>query len=642
MAAGRRHETQPEVDDVGGYVSGRSPQGPQPIQGVGVFPHEPGFTPHPTPRRAFLHLVACVSLSLIFALAEAFGLGGRQRTGVRGIEMALDIDRLVEQVRILCAWFSRAGRHPRYSPREILLILEYGDRYSLSAPELARDFLVSVSTVRRWRKLRREALAGTNPFVPQTKSTPPCRRICDSTREFVADMAVAGYTHDRTISRHLQHQGEKVSARSVGRFRACLLAPPKTPAQRMHVRLKDPAEPLDVCAAYVPGPEHVWRPRVAHHVRVLANALTEGIATHTLRLDDPYAYRDTNALLRSRRAEQLALLVSRMSRIKPRHRPRHTDAERADILAIKARCRLSNKTTAKWFLLDPHTISDWTQDVDHPDQRRRPLVTTLPDMETAVTSVAEALLYVPKRLQRTVAETLAALATRIPSRISIVRRTGQKKTRPDPTPRTLRPIHPLYPNHCWTSDLTILGGPFHLCAIVDLYSRDILVWDLFPSQPTSEEVAVLFDQAVHRHGKPEHFVSDRGGPFVGEALGAALDAHRVERHKGAVGQHGSIAIIERAWRTTKECLDLQNVQPRVLQVLYERIAIVIDYYRTKRPHMSLDNATPAEVYRGERSRAHHALPAPRGWRGESSPPPPFVIRHAFPEEMKLPYLERIA
>ncbi len=586
--------------------------------------------------------MACVSLSLIFALAEAFALGGRQRTGVRGIEMALDIDRLVEQIRILSKWFRRGERHPRYTPREILLILEYGDRYGLSAPELARDFLVSVSTVRRWRKLRREAPPGANPFVRQTKPVPPCRRICDSTREFVADMAVAGYTHDRTISRHLQHQGEKVSARSVGRFRSCLLAPPKTPDKRMHARLKDPAEPLDICAAYVSGLEHIWRPRVARHVRTLANALTEGIATHTLRLDDPCAYRDTNALLRSRRAEQLAILLSRMSRIEPRHRPRHTNAERADILAIKARCRLSNKTTAKWLLLDPHTISDWTQDVDHPDQRRRPLVLTLPDMETAVASVAEALLYVPRRLERTVVETLTALATKIPSRMPRVRRKGKKKTRPGPSPSNLPPISPLYPNHYWTSDITLLGGPFHLCAIVDLYSRSILAWDLFPSQPTSDEVTVLFDQAGHRHGKPEHFVSDRGGQFVGNALKTALHTCGVEPHKGAVGQHGSIAIIERAWRTTKECLDLQNVQPRVPQILYERIAVVIDYYRTKRPHMSLDNAAPAEVYRGETSRAHHAVPAPRGWRGESSPPPPFVIRHAFPEEMKLPYLERIA
>ena len=187
-----------------------------------------------------------------------------------------------------------------------------------------------------------------------------------------------------------------------------------------------------------------------------------------------------------------------------------------------------------------------------------------------------------------------------------------------------------------------LGAQFYLGTILDLYSRDVLAWGLFARQPSTEQVTPLFDEAVSRHGNPNHFVSDRGGQFLGEAFEAALADGGVDHRRGAVGQHGSIAIIERLWRTAKECLDLKTVRPNVPALLRERIAVVLEYYRTKRPHTALGNATPAETYRGEPSRAATATPAPRGWRGEASPPPPFLIRHAFPMDRRLPYLQRVA
>lgn len=604
----------------------------------------PTSTPHTTPRRAFLHLIACVSLSLTFALGEVWALGARQRRGLRGIEIQLDLDRILEQIRILSAWFERGRQRPRYSPREVLLILEHAERYGLSAAEIARDVLVSPSTVYRWRKHRREAPPGTNPFAQQAKPVPPCRRICDSRRDIVVDMAVAGFAGNRTIERHLRHQGEKVSARSVCRFRHSPVGPPKEP-EKPRKRPKETPELLDACARYLPGPEHLARPRLARLIRTLADAFSEGIAANTLRqLDEGSLYEDDHARLRSRRAEQLAILHARLSRIPPRHRPRYADTERAEILALKYRFRLSNRTLAAWFLLDENTISDWNRDVDHADQRQRPLVQPMLDLETAIASVT--LPPVPKRLQRKVAETLATLAQKVLPRR---RRTQPTRQRDKPgaeaaRPRKLAPIQARHPNHYWTSDLTTLelGRTSYLATILDLHSRDVLAWDLFAGQPSSEQVTALFDSAVSRHGNPKHFVSDQGGQFLGDAFEAALADRGIDHRRGAVGQHGSIAIIERLWRTAKECLDLKAARPNVSALLRERIAVVIDYYNTKRPHTALGNATPAETYRGEPSRAATATPAPRGWRGEASPPPPFVIRHAFPDEKKLPYLERVA
>jgi len=168
-----------------------------------------------------------------------------------------------------------------------------------------------------------------------------------------------------------------------------------------------------------------------------------------------------------------------------------------------------------------------------------------------------------------------------------------------------------------------------------------MAWQVFARKPNSGKVQALFERAVRRHGEPKHFVSDQGEEFQGE-LKAALGRWGIDHREGAVGQHGSIAIYERLWRTLKECLDLKNVRPNLLAIVRERVAAVIDYYSTKRPHFSLGNATPNQVYRGETSRAHNPTPAPRGWRGEPAPALPVRLRYAFPGERKLPYLERVA
>jgi transposase InsO family protein len=458
-------------------------------------------------------------------------------------------------------------------------------------------------------------------------------------------MAQAGYTADRTISRHLCLQGEKLSPRSARRFRQDPLDLPK-PVRRRRKPAKENPGVLDACAPFLDLPRNLFRPRLTCLLRTLADAFTEGIAADAQRRLDQGAPEAQDALLRSRRAEQLAILHARLGRIPPRARPRYTPDERAEILALKHRYRLSNRKLAAWFLLDPHTLSDWSLDVDTPERRNRPLVTPLPDLETAVRDLSEDLPPLPARLRQKVADTLHALAAKAPvrRRRARARRKAPARKTPAHARRPLSPIRAQRPNHYWSTDLTTIdvGRSFHLASIVDLYSRRSLAFELFPAQPTSAQIAALLDQATRTHGDPKHFLTDHGGSFLGETLTLALAQKEIDHRKGAVGQHGSIAIIERLWRTAKECLDLDTVRPRVAPVLRQRIAVVIDYYNGKRPHAALGNATPDQVYTGQISPAHHAQPAPRGWRGQPTESAPFVIRHAFPLERKLPYLERVA
>ena len=67
---------------------------------------------------------------------------------------------------------------------------------------------------------------------------------------------------------------------------------------------------------------------------------------------------------------------------------------------------------------------------------------------------------------------------------------------------------------------------------------------------------------------------------------------------GAIGKKGSIALIERLWKTLKDSLGLRLLQPLVAEDLMEQIELGLVHYAYFRPHQTLGGATPAEIYFG--------------------------------------------
>ena len=64
---------------------------------------------------------------------------------------------------------------------------------------------------------------------------------------------------------------------------------------------------------------------------------------------------------------------------------------------------------------------------------------------------------------------------------------------------------------------------------------------------------------------------------------------------GAVGKHGSVAVVERFHKTMKEILRLMVV-PEDQSRFEHEVACIIDWFNDSRPHMTLDGKTPNEVY----------------------------------------------
>ena len=100
---------------------------------------------------------------------------------------------------------------------------------------------------------------------------------------------------------------------------------------------------------------------------------------------------------------------------------------------------------------------------------------------------------------------------------------------------------------------------------------------------------------------------------------------------------GSIAIIERFWKTLKNTLSLRFFRPLLPQDLEQRLQIGLFHYAYIKPHQGLDGATPAEVFLGREPARLSADHPPRGRPGEGPPDLPFDIEFIDSERM-LPVL----
>ncbi len=173
-----------------------------------------------------------------------------------------------------------------------------------------------------------------------------------------------------------------------------------------------------------------------------------------------------------------------------------------------------------------------------------------------------------------------------------------------------------HPNHLWHVDLTVLpiGGGFWtswlpfslpqewpycwwLVIVEDHFSHRALATEKFDHQPSAEEATAVLDRAA-RHAKtyPKHLVCDQGSQFTTHHFESWAETNNVKVRYGAVGQHGSIAVIERLIRTIKYewfRLGCVSKDAKQTQARLERCRV---WHNQFRPHEALDGTTPDEVY----------------------------------------------
>ena len=131
---------------------------------------------------------------------------------------------------------------------------------------------------------------------------------------------------------------------------------------------------------------------------------------------------------------------------------------------------------------------------------------------------------------------------------------------------------------------------------------------------------------------------DQGGQFRAEAFKEAVKRHGIRIRYGAVGETHSLGLIDRFFRTLKESLGLPSSRPWNLLDFRRRLHIALVHYAYVRPHSSLENATPIEIYYGIRGHLPRPVSPPRQRSGLSEPEVPFDFVFLDPEHEAFPVL----
>ena len=134
----------------------------------------------------------------------------------------------------------------------------------------------------------------------------------------------------------------------------------------------------------------------------------------------------------------------------------------------------------------------------------------------------------------------------------------------------------------------------NLAVVPDWFSRRVLSWRLSITMEAAFCVETLED-ALARHGKPDIFNTDQGSQFTSAAFTGALAGNGIAISMDGKGAWRDNVFIERLWRSVK----YEEVYLHAYDSVSEARASLgryFDFYNRRRPHSSLDDATPDQAY----------------------------------------------
>ena len=176
-----------------------------------------------------------------------------------------------------------------------------------------------------------------------------------------------------------------------------------------------------------------------------------------------------------------------------------------------------------------------------------------------------------------------------------------RTTKPEPGhkiyPYLLRGLAITRPNHVWAMDITYIPmarGFVYLAVVLDWATRRVLSWRLSITMEAAFCVATLED-ALARHGKPGIFNTDQGSQFTGSAFTGVLADNGIAISMDGKGAWRDNVFVERLWRSVK----YEEVYLHAYDNVSEARASIgryLDFYNGRRPHSSLDDATPDQAY----------------------------------------------
>jgi len=350
--------------------------------------------------------------------------------------------------------------------------------------------------------------------------------------------------------------------------------------------------------------------------------------------------------------EEMRIKDVRMQHLDAQKRPHYPPTERLAILELRAARSWSLAQTARTFLVTPLTIASWTARLDADG------VDALVRLPEPVNRFPDFVGYVVRRLKVLCPAMGRVRIARVLARagLHLGPTTVRRMLRPARPPRPLRAsqavprtIPARKPNNLWHVDLTTVPTalgfwaswvPFAMPQVwpfcwwvvvaIDHCSRRVMGFAVYRGQPSSRVVRGFLERLFREAGhQPRYLLSDQGRQFVAREFRRWCRRRGIRQRFGAIGQYGSLAVIERCIRTLKtECTRRLITVPYRLVAFEQGLKLYCSWYNGHRPHTRLRGATPDEVYYDRRPavRAPRFEPRPRWPRRSPCASPRTLIR----------------
>lgn len=153
------------------------------------------------------------------------------------------------------------------------------------------------------------------------------------------------------------------------------------------------------------------------------------------------------------------------------------------------------------------------------------------------------------------------------------------------------------PNQVWSIDITYLpmkNGFMYLTAIIDVYSRFIVGWQVSNSLDKETQTQVLL-AAIARYGAPEIINSDQGSQYTSRHWVSTLQSLGIRVSMDGKGRATDNTWIERFFGTIKRKHIYLYPAENGLD-LYKGIERFIHRYNYERKHQGIGRVKPVELY----------------------------------------------
>jgi putative transposase len=164
-------------------------------------------------------------------------------------------------------------------------------------------------------------------------------------------------------------------------------------------------------------------------------------------------------------------------------------------------------------------------------------------------------------------------------------------------PYLLRNISIEKPDQVWATDITYIPMPkgfMYLMAIIDLYSRMVLGWDISNTME-AQWCGEVLRQTLETRGKPEIFNTDQGSQFTSPKFLCWLKEKEIKISMDGKGRATDNAFIERLWRTVKYEHIYLYCYPDGSS-LRKGLDGWFRYYNEERRHSALNWTKPINIY----------------------------------------------